>query len=84
MQGAASILFWRAAVRRPQAWCARCSGTLVWARPMAATAAGAGGWGRWGARCAGQSITVQGEHPEISALQGPARTSAGELSAWDA
>ena len=30
MWGAASILFWCAAVRRPQAWCARCSGTLGW------------------------------------------------------
>ena len=49
----ASILFWCAAVRRPQAWCARCSGTLVWARPAAVTLAGAGGWGRWGARCTG-------------------------------
>ena len=42
-------------MRRPQAWCARCSGTLVWARPAAATPAGAGGWGRWGAPCAGPS-----------------------------
>ena len=32
MWGAAPILF----------WCARCSGTLVWARPAAATPAGAG------------------------------------------
>ena len=53
MGGAAPILFWCAAVRRPQAWSARCSGALVWARPLAATPAGAGGWGRWGARCAG-------------------------------
>ena len=53
MGGAASILFWCAAVRRPQAWSARCSGALVWARLLAATPAGAGGWGRWGARCAG-------------------------------
>ena len=53
MWGAASILFWCAAVRRPQASSAHCSGTLVWARPAAATPAGAGGWGRWGARCAG-------------------------------
>ena len=51
--GAAYILFWSAAVRRPQAWSARRSGALVWARPSAATPAGAGGWGRWGARCAG-------------------------------
>ena len=53
MGGAASILFWCAAVRRPQAWSARCSGALVWACLSAATPAGAGGWGRWGARCAG-------------------------------
>ena len=53
MGGAASILFWCAAVRRPQAWSARRSGALVWGRPSAATPAGAGGWGRWGARCAG-------------------------------
>ena len=33
MWGAASILFWCAAVRRPQAWSARRSGALVWARP---------------------------------------------------
>ena len=43
MWGAASIRFWCAAVRRPQAWSARCSGTLVWARPAAATPAGAAG-----------------------------------------
>ena len=55
--GAASILFWRAAVRRPQAWSARCSGALVWARLSAATPAGAGGWGRWGARCAGPAAS---------------------------
>ena len=53
MGGAASILFWCAAVRRFQAWSARCSGALVWARLSAASPAGAGGWGRWGARCAG-------------------------------
>ena len=46
MGGAAPILFWCAAVCRPQAWSVRCSGTLVWARPSAATPAGAGGWGR--------------------------------------
>ena len=57
MWGAASIPFWCAAVRRPQAWCARCSCTLVWARPVAATPAGAGGWGRWGARCAGPAAS---------------------------
>ena len=37
MGGAASILFWCAAVRRPQAWSACRSGALVWARPSAAT-----------------------------------------------
>ena len=57
MWGAASILFWCAAVRRPQAWCARCSRTLVWARPAAATPAGAGGRGRSGARCAGPAAS---------------------------
>ena len=53
MGGAASIFFWCAAVRRPQGWSARRSGALVWARPSAATPAGAGGRARWGARCAG-------------------------------
>ena len=53
MKNAASILFWCAAVRRPQALFACRSGALVWARPSAATPAGADGWGRWGARCAG-------------------------------
>ena len=43
MGGAASILFWWAAVRRPKAWSARRSGALAWARPSAATPAGAGG-----------------------------------------
>ena len=57
MGGAASILFWCAAVRRPQAWSARCSGALVWARLSAATPTGAGGWGRWGARCAGPAAS---------------------------
>ena len=57
MGGAASILFWCAAVRRPQAWSARRSGALVWARPSATTPAGAGGWGRWGARCAGPAAS---------------------------
>ena len=57
MGGAASILFWCAAVRRPQAWSARCSGTLVWGCLSAATPAGAGGWGRWGARCAGPAAS---------------------------
>ena len=37
MGGAAPILFWCAAVCRPQAWSARRSGVLVWARPSAAT-----------------------------------------------
>ena len=53
MGGAASIVFWCAALCQPQAWYARCSSALVWARLSAATPAGAGGWGRWGARCAG-------------------------------
>ena len=57
MGGAASILFWCAAVRRPQAWSARCSRTLMWACLSAATPAGAGGWGRWGARCAGPAAS---------------------------
>ena len=57
MGGAASILFWCAAVCRPQAWSARCSGALVWACLSAATPAGAGGWGRWGARCAGPAAS---------------------------
>ena len=57
MGGAASILFWCAAVRRPQAWSARRSGALAWARPSAATPAGAGGWGRWGARFAGPAAS---------------------------
>ena len=42
---------------RPQAWSARRSGALVWARQSAATPAGAGGWGRWGARCAGPAAS---------------------------
>ena len=41
----------------PKAWCARCCGTLVWAGPAAATPAGAGGLGRWGARCAGRAAS---------------------------
>ena len=57
MGSAALILFWCAAVRRPQAWYARCSGALVWASLSAATPAGAGGWGRWGARCAGPAAS---------------------------
>ena len=57
MGGAASILFWCTAVRRPQAWSVRRSGALVWAHPSAATPAGAGGWGRWGARCAGPAAS---------------------------
>ena len=62
MWGAASILFWCAAVRRPQAWSARCSGVLVWARPSAATPAGAGSWGRWGAGCAGSAASPPPPH----------------------
>ena len=57
MGGAASILFWCAAVRRPQACSARRSGALMWARPSAATPAGAGGLGRWGAQCAGPAAS---------------------------
>ena len=57
MGGAAPILFRCAAVRRLQDWSARRSGALVWARPLAATPAGAGGWGRWGARCAGPAAS---------------------------
>ena len=57
MGGAAPVLFWCAAVHRPQAWSASRSGALVWARPSAATPAGAGGWGRWGARCAGPAAS---------------------------
>ena len=48
MGGAASILFWCAAVCRPQAWSARCSGALSWACLSAATPAGAGGLGALG------------------------------------
>ena len=55
--GAAPILFWCAAVCRPQAWSARHPGALVWAAPSAATPAGAGGRGRWGARCAGPAAS---------------------------
>ena len=57
MGDAASILFWSAAVRRPQAWSARRSGALVWTRPSETTPAGAGGWGRCGARCAGPAAS---------------------------
>ena len=72
MGGAAPILFWCAAVCRPQAWSARRSGALVWARPSAATPAGAGGCRSWGARCAGpaaspppasRSLLGKGGHP---------------------
>ena len=57
MGGAPFIPFWCAAVRRPQVWSAGCSGALVLARPSAATPAGAGGWGRRGAWCAGQAAS---------------------------
>ena len=57
MGGAAPILLWCAAMCRPQAWSGRRSGALVWARPSAATPAGAGGWRRWGARCAGPAAS---------------------------
>ena len=53
MGGAAPMLFWCAVACRPRAWSARRSGALVRARRSAATRAGAGGWGRWGARCVG-------------------------------
>ena len=36
---------------------AHCSGALVWAHLSAATPAGAGGWGRCGARCAGPAAS---------------------------
>ena len=55
--GAASILFLCAELRRPQSWSSRRSGALVWARPSAANPAQAGGWGRWGARCAGPAAS---------------------------
>ena len=42
---------------KPQTWSARCSGALLWACLSAATPAGAGGWGRLGARCAGQAAS---------------------------
>ena len=48
MGGAASILFRRAAVRRPQAWSARRSSTLVCARPSAATPRGSSRLGALG------------------------------------
>ena len=57
MGGAASILFWCAAVCRPQAWSVCRSGALVWARPSAASPAGAGSWGRWGTRYAGPAAS---------------------------
>ena len=57
MGGAAPILFWCAAGCRPQAWSVRSSGALVWARLSGAPPAGAGGWGRWGARCAGPAAS---------------------------
>ena len=57
MGSVASILFWCAAVRRPQALSARRSCALVRARPSAATPAGVGGWGRRGARCAGPAAS---------------------------
>ena len=44
-------------MRRPQAWCARRSGALVWACPSAVTPAGASGSGRWRARCAGPAAS---------------------------
>ena len=56
MGGVASILFWCAAARRPQAWSACCSSALVRARLSAASPAGAGGRGRSGARCPAASL----------------------------
>ena len=73
MGGSAPILFWCAAACRPRAWSGRRSGALVQARPSAATPAGAGGLGRWGARRAGpaapppppasRSLLGEGGHP---------------------
>ena len=61
MWGAASIPFWCAAVRRPKAWCARCSCTQGWARPAAATFA------EQAARGAGaRGVQVQ-PHPPLPA-----------------
>ena len=57
MGGAAPILFWFVAACRPRAWSARRSGALVRARPSAATPAGAGGGGRWGARLRGPAAS---------------------------
>ena len=70
MGGAASILFWCDAVRRPKAWSARRSGALVWARLSAATPAGAGGWGRWGGRCAGPAASPPPPPPASRSLLG--------------
>ena len=57
MWDAAPILFWFVTACRTQAWSARRSGALVRARPSAATPAGAGRWGRWGARRAGPAAS---------------------------
>ena len=57
-------------VRRPKAWSARRSGALVWARPSAATPAGAGGWGRWGARCAGPAASPPPPPPRCGPFWG--------------
>ena len=57
IRGAAPILFWCAAACRPRASSARRSGALVQARPSAVTPAEAGGWGCWGARCAGPAAS---------------------------
>ena len=51
------VLFWCATACRPRAWSARRSGALVRARQSAATPAGAGGWGRLGARCVGPAAS---------------------------
>ena len=66
MWGAASILFWCAAVRRPQAWSARCSGTLGWARRAAATPAGAAG----GARARGVQVQPHPPPPRVAVPSG--------------
>ena len=55
--GAAPILLCLVAACRPQGRFVQSSGALVRARPSAATRAGAGGRGRWGARRAGQAAS---------------------------
>ena len=84
MGGAAPVLFWWAAVCRPQAWSARRSSALVWARLSAATPAGADGWGRWGARCAGPAASPR---PRVAVPSGgggaaPRLRGGGGLLLW--